>query len=160
VHLNTSTKISDLGDLGEKIVFRHLRGKVFSNRWDPTGDGYDQNNILTEVKTQFPHIKNNCFAIKYLPETNNFKKCMKLTTRLIFLGLPLKDEFSIWEVPPQHKKKYFKYWNPKEKCQMAGWKIPDLILLETYSHPGLCEKLRSLSTANINLVRKLNGLHY
>ena len=153
--LNSSTKTSDLGDLGEEIVFGHLRGKMFSDRWNQTGDGYDANNILTEVKTQFPHVMHNCFAIAYKPESNNFQKCMRSGTRLIFLELPLEDEFSIWEVPQDHKKHYFKYWNPQEKCQMAGWYISDLVLLAKYTQPKLCEKLRKLSTANIDQIKKL-----
>lgn len=158
MHSNTSTKtFSDreieLGDIGEKAFFHIEKGKRNLDRWDPTGDGI-ANNKITEVKVQFRHIINNCFAIQHVTNPNakgynNFQKCTDLTKRLVFVELRMdNDMITFWEVPKQNKTKFFTYYNNKAGYTMAGWKIKDCIKKYEIEHKALSSYMKELSTAD------------
>ena len=158
MHLNTSIKTynereAKLGDLAEKSFFYIEKGERNEDRWDTEGDGIAKSKI-TEVKAQFRHIFYNCFGVKYVVDPNakgynNFKKCIDLNKRLVFVEMRMdNNKITYWEVPKQNKNKFFKYWNPAEQCTMAGWKIKDFIKIHEVEHKEFADKMKELSTAN------------
>ena len=164
MHLNTSIKTynereAKLGDLGEKSFFHLEKGERNEDRWDTDGDGIAKSKI-TEVKLQFRHIIHNCFSIKHVIDPNlkgynNFKKCIDLNKRLVFIEIRMdNDKITYWEVPKQNKNKFFKYWNPVANCNMAGWKVEDCIKIHEVEHKELADKMKELSTADKDFLIK------